>query len=157
MKIVVMSDSHGRDDAVEQVINRHFDADLFIHCGDLSSPIENYPGMIAVKGNNDYYSDLPYERIVTLEGHRILITHAHLYGYYGRERRLAAKARESDCDIVLYGHTHVARREEVDGVTLINPGSLYYCRDGRGQMYAVLKLKGQICEVRFHSLQEEMQ
>lgn len=38
--------------------------------------------------------------------------------------RLAKRAKELDCRIALYGHTHEARESEIDGVTLINPGTL---------------------------------
>ena len=35
-------------------------------------------------------------------------------------------AKEKGADIALYGHTHVAHDEEVDGIRLFNPGSLGY-------------------------------
>ena len=39
---------------------------------------------------------------------------------------LAHEAKEKGCDVALYGHTHRADICEMDGVTLINPGSLRY-------------------------------
>ena len=35
MKIVVVSDSHGRNDILNAIREKHPDAGLFIHCGDL--------------------------------------------------------------------------------------------------------------------------
>ena len=43
MKIVVVSDSHGRDDALEYVLQQHGDAYAYIHCGDIDAD----PGAIS--------------------------------------------------------------------------------------------------------------
>ena len=53
MKIVVVSDSHGRNDILNVIREKHPDAGLFIHCGDLESDPMFYPGYIFVRGNND--------------------------------------------------------------------------------------------------------
>ena len=34
------------------------------------------------------------------------------------------RGKEENCGLILYGHTHRAREEEIDSVTLINPGNL---------------------------------
>ena len=48
-------------------------------------------------------------------------------------------AQENDCIAAVYGHTHVASIEEVDGIHLINPGSLTQSRDGSEGTYAILR------------------
>ena len=50
---------------------------------------------------------------------------------------LALEAKRRGCDIALYGHTHVADICEMEGVTLINPGSLRYSM-GKGGSYCYL-------------------
>ena len=47
---------------------------------------------------------------------------------------------EAECDTVFFGHTHVATDTIVDGVRLINPGSLYYSRDGRPISYCIITI-----------------
>ena len=55
---------------------------------------------------------------------KILLTHGHLYDVRTTFERLVHLALELGCDYVLYGHTHIQRIDVVDGITLINPGSL---------------------------------
>ena len=87
MKIVVMSDSHGSFIALDKIVKRHSDADMFIHLGDgereLNRLLMKYPELETkfhcCQGNCDYMNiveimqkseiiDLPY-------GHRIFASH----------------------------------------------------------------------------------
>lgn len=43
MKIIVVSDTHYRNDILDELIDKHKDADLFIHCGDLEDDPQWYP------------------------------------------------------------------------------------------------------------------
>lgn len=45
MKIVVVSDSHGRNDILNVIREKHPDAGLFIHCGDLEADPMFYPAI----------------------------------------------------------------------------------------------------------------
>ena len=55
---------------------------------------------------------------------------------------LAIEAKRRDCQIALYGHTHNALISEIEGVTLINPGSLRYSvGKGGGYCYLVVQVK----------------
>ena len=49
MEIVVVSDSHGRNDILKTIQEKHPNAKLFIHCGDLEDDPMNYPGYIIKK------------------------------------------------------------------------------------------------------------
>ena len=69
------------------------------------------------------------------------MTHSHLFGYQKRLERMAQTAKENDCDILLYGHTHRADVEEIGGVLTINPGSIWYPRDGNPPSYARILLE----------------
>lgn len=68
MKILVVSDSHGRDENLEQAVMQETPFDMLIHCGDVEGReifIEAFtecPCHI-VSGNNDFFSDLPREEI----------------------------------------------------------------------------------------------
>lgn len=46
-----------------------------------------------------------------------------------------AHSKANGCDIALFGHTHSTCNKTVDGVLLVNPGSI-----GRNGTYAVLKI-----------------
>ena len=56
-KIVVMSDSHGYHQMIDEVREREPDGDYYVHCGDSEAPVEMMRHWLCVKGNNDWYSD----------------------------------------------------------------------------------------------------
>lgn len=140
MRLIVVSDSHGRDQALEDILMKYPNADAYIHCGDIEADASSFPQFVTVQGNNDIFYDYPDHQILTLADHRIYITHSHQFMYSKRIPQLAAKAKEYNCDIVCFGHTHVAADETCDGVRVINPGSIWRSRDGRGPSYAVVDL-----------------
>lgn len=149
MKIVVVSDSHGRDDNLEYVLKEQPHADAYIHCGDIDAEPGTFPQFVTVGGNNDIFYDYPSEEILHLGEHRIWIIHSHQFMYSRRSEQMAAAAKEKGCDIVCYGHTHIAADETMHGIRLINPGSLWRSRDGRGPSYALLYLEGREVNVEF--------
>ena len=79
MKIVVVSDSHGRDDALEYVLQQHGDAYAYIHCGDIDADPGAFPRFVTVGGNNDIFYDYPDEQILSIGTHRIFIVHSHQF------------------------------------------------------------------------------
>ena len=86
MKVAVMSDNHGDDEQIEQVLAYEKNADVFIHCGDSEAYGPILDRFYAVRGNNDWFNpNLKNEITLNLEGHRIVVTHGHRAGYYGRE------------------------------------------------------------------------
>ena len=148
MKILVVSDTHGRDDNLMKVLKKVKPIDFLIHCGDIEGSeerIREWAGCpcAMVRGNNDFYTDLPAEEVVTLGRYRVLITHGHNYGVSWDTQGIVEAARERECDIVMYGHTHrpvveVATGE--GGITVINPGSLSYPRqEGRKPSYIIME------------------
>lgn len=142
VKLVVMSDSHGDDEAVEAILRVESHADAYIHCGDLGTPEEKFPLLITVKGNNDWYSSAPYERVLHEGGTAIYITHSHRISYLDRARRIAAAARDHGCSLALYGHTHVYDDQTIGGVRVVNPGSCWQNRDLSEPSYAVVWIDG---------------
>lgn len=156
MKVVVMSDSHGCNEEMEFVINKEKNTDLWLHCGDICMPPHAYGKLVTVRGNNDYYN-YPIERIINVPGHRILMLHSHTLPYYGsREEMLVERAKENRCDIVLFGHTHVPVLKKIEGITLLNPGSLYHNRNGSPISYAVMRLDEAYLDVKLKYIEEEI-
>lgn len=154
MKIVLVSDSHGKDESLRKILELHPNADYYIHCGDVESrPIEPY---LYVRGNNDYSDEFPESRIIKTSIVNIFVTHSHLFSYRKRKDEMAQFALKNDCRLVFYGHSHTPSDETIDGVRLINPGSLYYNRDGSEPCYCTLDIdnEGHI-DLQYHTLPEE--
>lgn len=138
IKVLVCSDSHGAFSAAEALLQREGAIRHVIFLGDGAAEWEDlmllYPekSYYPVRGNCDFGSDWPAERVVELGGHRIFCTHGHLYGVKsGDLSALHRAASAQGCDIILYGHTHAARIDYADGVYCCNPGSLRYPNEGR--------------------------
>lgn len=139
MKIIVISDTHGRRDRVAEVLSRHarYDALLFLGDGLRDLDTSELCGLAAVRGNCDLFSaDALTERVLTLDGVKILMTHGHTYSVKSGTERLAAHAASLGADVALFGHTHIATEKYISDGTelcgtrlekplyLFNPGSL---------------------------------
>lgn len=155
MLIVIASDTHRANHRLLELEQMYPQASLYIFAGDYGDDPTRYDHWIGVLGNNDYFftDRMPMQRVILAGDHRIYLCHGHQHGYTNREWNIAAAAKERDCDIAVYGHSHVASVKEVDGVLLINPGSLYRSRDGRRPSYCLLELDGPhiVPELRFWS------
>lgn len=133
LRILIMSDSHGRNENVElaiaQVREEIGEFQMLIHLGDVGDAreLESLAGVpcYIVRGNTDYDAKLLNANVIEAGGHRIFATHGHLYQVDMRLDLLRFAALENDCDIAMYGHTHVPYLEEdSDDVTILNPGSI---------------------------------
>lgn len=133
LRILLMSDSHGRNENVElaiaQVREEIGEFQMLIHLGDVGDAreLESLAGVpcYIVRGNTDYDAKLLNANMIEAGGHRIFATHGHLYQVDMRLDLLRFAALENDCDIAMYGHTHVPYLEEdPDDITILNPGSI---------------------------------
>lgn len=146
MKILVMSDSHGRRDLVKKCIRQNSQSEVIIHLGDYVSDFDDlqftFPDrmFINVKGNGDFYRDVPLVQTVTFEGVRIFLTHGHLHGVKYSLNALTAAALKENAQICLYGHTHESYNKYHDGLYVMNPGSLAYPRGSSYASYGLIEI-----------------
>lgn len=127
--VTVLSDTHGNRRAIDNIGVVLAESDFIIHLGDTSGDASyirgSYGGKIySVNGNCDPLKLGENELVIEIENVKIFATHGHLYSAKTTLLRLAARAKELGCTICLYGHTHSAREDVIDGVTLINPGCM---------------------------------
>ena len=137
MKILVFSDSHGNISRMKDALEAHLPScKLIIHLGDGVRDIEYlsslYPEIpvISLKGNGETISR--DTRLFDEMGVRFFCMHGHSYGVKSGIERAATEAKNNGADILLYGHTHVARDtvmnfDDGSSVRIFNPGSI-----GRG-------------------------
>lgn len=146
MKILIVSDTHRKDDNLERVIREQAPLDMLIHLGDaegseyaIAEWVNEGCLLEMVMGNNDFFSSLDREIELTLGPHKILLTHGHYYNVSLSVENLYEEAVERGCDIAMYGHTHKPFLGKISGVTVLNPGSLSYPRqEGRRPSYMVM-------------------
>lgn len=153
MKIGVVSDTHNKINHVEKIIDifNKNKVDHVIHTGDItqSKTLSRFSRLncplTAVYGNNDleeggleevslqYNFNLqkpPY--ILTLEKKEIAILHEP----YGIEELI----KGSSLDLILHGHTHRFRDEEISGVKVFNPGECAGMLKGKNAV-GIIKLE----------------
>ncbi len=161
--LVVVSDNHGETELLEKILERHtnLESARFVHCGDNCFEEENYDlidKFMAVRGNYDSERFAPYGAITfTPDNFVALVTHGHLDDVKQSPMKIVYKAKEQGANLVLHGHSHIAFYEEIDGVHVINPGSLYnpkgiFMIEGKAKTipsYALITLDNDKIDVKF--------
>ena len=127
-RLGVISDSHGDTGSLRRAAIQLADCDAIAFLGDIEQDAaflsSVFPKTIyAVRGNNDFSTDLPGEVVIEREGHRLLVTHGHKWRVKFELHSLMYRAMELSCDAALFGHTHAPMSDLVNGVMLLNPGA----------------------------------
>ena len=146
MKILIVSDTHRRNENYFRVIEKLGKIDLVIHCGDAEGSeyaISEGAGCetLIVMGNNDFFSDLPREKEFNIGKYRVWLTHGHNFYVSMSNEHIKREAKERGVDIVMYGHSHRPVVDIDDDVIAVNPGSLTYPRqEGRRPSFVIMEL-----------------
>lgn len=127
-KLLVLSDSHGARERMLDVI-RLEKPDIIYHLGDyirdsqwLSEQVFHIP-LFGVVGNCDSYVPGPEKIFDEVEDVRIFACHGHQYRVKYSLMSLRYAALEARASLCLFGHTHEPVCLELEGLTLMNPGS----------------------------------
>lgn len=144
MKILIISDTHGRRSSIVKVAEKVGEVDMVIHLGDIAGDLDYVEEMFdceihMIAGNNDFMCGLPREEELEIEGKKVFITHGHLHKVGFGTDDLYELAVRNGYDIVLYGHTHVQKVENHNGIYIANPGSLALPRDGAEGKFILLE------------------
>lgn len=130
MRILVASDTHGDAASLRRAILAQPKAEIVIHLGDGENDVDqvkrSFPEkmFLQVRGNCDWASQLPTVGEYEAEGVKIFYTHGHVYGVKSGDYTIVSAAREHKAQILLFGHTHLAREDYEDGLYIMNPGRL---------------------------------
>lgn len=146
-KLIILSDTHGKKDGLQLLLPKIAENDYVIHLGDgvreTLDLLDEYPDKTYFcAGNCDFAPHFPIDGVLEVENVRIFYCHGHTYGVKSGLGALIKAAKRNDCQVVLYGHTHNARIDEIDGVTLICPGSLQRAA-GQGGSYCYLVINSE--------------
>lgn len=143
MRILVISDTHGNVRRLGSVLSEHRDIENVLFLGDGTVDITRAPEakehtVYTVFGNCDIGDfDSPLSRLLEFCGKKIFMCHGHEYRVKWGLGSLIAAANAREADIALYGHTHEPFCEYVNGLYVINPGSLGHPRDAKPS-YAII-------------------
>ncbi len=146
MRILIVSDTHGKLDHFCEAVRRSRPFELLIHAGDVEGDEERIQELagcetVMVRGNNDFFSFLSAEREFMVGHLRVFLTHGTAYHVSTGPEWLIEEARSRGADIAVFGHTHRPKIEREGGLTIINPGSLSYPRqEGRQPSYIMMEI-----------------
>ena len=146
MKILIVSDTHRYNTNFLKVVERTGPLDMVVHCGDIEGSellISRASGcpVEMVQGNNDFFSELPKEKEFMIGQYKVWLTHGHNYYIAMNNEVIKREAREREADIVMCGHTHKPIVDIGSDLTLINPGSISYPRQGnRKPSYIIMEI-----------------
>ncbi len=128
MQIGIVSDTHDRVPASLHEALRG--TDEVVHCGDICRDhtlveLETIAPVAAVHGNCDtrgLFERFPEELVLDRAGLTIAVIHGHRFPR-GSIEHLARHFQSLGPDVVLFGHSHIAVSEVVDGIRFFNPGT----------------------------------
>lgn len=157
-RIGIISDTHGDASAIRACAILGAEADEWYHLGDHASDTEilrRYTDkpIYSVQGNCDFNASIPLSRVMQVEGRRVLLMHGHGYGVAPKYTyRACLYAEEQECDVLLYGHTHVSEISTHGSILIVNPGSPSQPRGGRAPSFAMMKIDGSRADARIIGL-----
>lgn len=155
MKALIMSDSHGWDNEVKMVVDRHRnEVDAIFHCGDseLTGESPALEGVKTVRGNCDFGKDFPEEIVETVKGTTIFVAHGHLLNVKKTEMNLIYKGEEHGAKIVCHGHTHVPVAVQENNLVILNPGSMRLPREYPVGSYVIVDVNESDIHVNFFNI-----
>ncbi|MDR2942994.1 MAG: YfcE family phosphodiesterase [Treponema sp.] len=152
-KLLVFSDTHGSITSLTAVMNwakgrlppngticcAAFLGDGIADLGRAAEASGFYCDWKVVCGNNDYKASMPEAAVFDFCDYRFFICHGHRHSLYGGYNSLISAARVSQANVVLYGHTHIPSCKNIDGILLVNPGSVGRPRSRIGASFAVIE------------------
>ena len=143
MRILIVSDTHRRDENLKEVIRRFKE----IYKEKMGEEFPQEPRVQLMEAvNNDFFSCLDKEKELMIGRYRTLLTHGHYYNVSVGAEYLKQEARARGFDIVMFGHTHrpfyeVEKKEGDKDLIVLNPGSLSYPRqDGHKPSFMLMEI-----------------
>jgi len=124
-KICLISDSHGYKNRVESLVYEN-DYDYIFFMGDGLRDFEDIDlnNIKKVSGNCDLFNFEAITMFVNINKNKIMITHGHEYKAKLSKALMLKTAKENNCNIVCFGHTHKQFCEYIDDILFVNPGAL---------------------------------
>ncbi|MFH5882108.1 MAG: metallophosphoesterase family protein [Candidatus Izemoplasmataceae bacterium] len=162
MKILVVSDVHKEKERLEAILRENKNVEYIISLGDseLKSSFLEKHDIIAIKGNYPFDAGFTYEHEMVINQTKFLLVHGHKYNIRSGIETLYERMLETDVDVALYGHTHVAAFDVVEKRVLANPGSVYKSKGDLTESYLTIDIEPEYClfkwlDARQHSVISE--
>ncbi|MGB9809200.1 MAG: metallophosphoesterase [Caldanaerobacter sp.] len=145
MLVAVISDTHGMLTLVRKKLKELKGIDYIFHLGDhagdgIELAKEFNISLEYVKGNCDFPTKDEIDKIVEVEGKKILLTHGHRYYVKYEYDTILERGKELGVDAIFFGHTHVPMISKHENILLLNPGSPSLPREGSKKTIALVTI-----------------
>jgi len=146
-ELLVVSDTHGDVEALTAVFKwaklRKIGALAFLGDGASDVPMARRRASFLcqvheVRGNGDMDNRIPYMKEFAFEGHRFLLSHGHLNRVNEGFDQIIQTAESINAEVALFGHTHRIYQGCINGIQLLNPGSLSRPRGSLHKSFATI-------------------
>ena len=148
MQILLVSDTHGNNEALDYLVKEYPNMDLYLHAGDSESDEFSIYPFRSVKGNCDHFGDFPMHLVIPTPYGNMFVQH--------KPNPDSDLLRKYDVRIFVYGHTHMRKFEDELGIICINPGAISFARDKYDYSYAIVTIDKKKVDVSFHTLDENI-
>lgn len=153
MKVLIISDTHGRLENFKEVLSMEKPVDLILHLGDVCRDEEEIRELAGcdvryVRGNCDIFSRERDSLDFRIGNYNFHMEH----GQYLPDslQSIAYKAEEIGADVMLFGHTHIPLLTWSGNVRIVNPGSLSKPRQSDGNPTYIVMNVDNSGEIAFH-------
>ena len=146
MNVLLVSDTHGNNEALDLLAKTYPNMDLYLHAGDSESDPYSIEPFRSVRGNCDYFGDFLDYIIAPTPYGNLLMQH--------KPNPKADLLYKNNIKIFVFGHTHVRKFYEENGLVCINPGAISFARDKYDYSYAILHIDDKNVNAEFHTLEE---
>lgn len=160
LKVMIVSDTHGRLQNLKKALDVEKPIDVLLHCGDVTGD-ENIIRRMAgchvriVSGNMDFGSGCPERDIFSIGSHKFLLCHGHRMSVNSGNEMLASHARALGAEAAFYGHTHKPEISMNNGVRIVNPGSISQPRQlERKYTYVIMEVDADSSKMPEFTLKE---
>ena len=142
MKILLVSDSHGDERRLKELIKEYPSMDYYLHAGDSGLDRDTLYPFESVEGNTDYYPFDELIRIHTPMGY-LLVKHKPWF----------TSEQVKDNKFLVHGHTHQYRFFVEGEKIFLNPGSLTLPRDGTNGTYMIMNIESTSASIIIYDIE----
>jgi len=107
------------------------------------------PSWYKVRGNGDITFSVPDTMVLEIpgsetgtSGRKLFLAHGNRHGIDSGGQTIAVAAKAAGAEAALFGHTHVPYCATVNGIFLLNPGSIGRSRSNAGSTFAIVDCPG---------------
>ena len=130
MKILLVSDSHGDERILKELVTHYPNMDYYLHAGDSGLDRDTLYPFESVRGNTDYYPFDDLLRIYTPMGYLLI---KHKPGFTIEQIK--------NNKFLVNGHTHQYSFYVEQNKVFLNPGSLALPRDKTNGTFMIMNIE----------------